>query len=143
MSVDNNHIELPEFVVGYLVNQNDEVLQERVVDWLKDAENQKVFNQLTDIWQSALAVRGESNYSTKEAWAKINDSIPLHDRRKITGLAPAVKSLIINWAAVAAIIICASVLGIWLYNLLLMKNKPVQYTEYTVPYGSRSRIISP
>lgn len=143
MSIDKNHIKIPEFVIEYLSNPEDRDLHGCLMDWLENEQNHKVFNELNDIWQSSLLVAKKDSYNTKDAWKKLTGSIPIHARRKTRGLSSSAGSIVKYWLIAGSIIIGIVILGALGYKCYQNNYKYLQFTEYMVPYGSRSNVVLP
>lgn len=139
MSSTDKHINLPDFVVEFLSETWDSDIDKELIDWLNSEKNRKTFNQVNDIWQASILIKRDDIYDIKDAWKKMDSSIPLKKRRKMGGLSATVRF----WFVAASIIALVFVLGVLGYNYFEVSNRKLQHTEYSVPYGSRSNILLP
>jgi transmembrane sensor len=108
---------------------------------LKDVQssiNWETVNQYVGIWQSCRLI--QNDYNTTEAWNVLQrkTSLPGLDRKK-SSLKQ--KKLIYSWAAAASVTILVLLAGI--FFPFRFSHQPVAYSEYYVPYGSRSKITLP
>ncbi len=142
--IDNkNHIELPGFIHDYFSDPSHEELENTVIEWLKDEENNKKFSELYGIWQSAALVNPVKKYNVEDAWQDMKSKIPLHQRRKPPGLSAKTLTKIQRFFVAASVILFISAIGFWGIIQYKIKHRPLQYTEYTVPYSSMSKVILP
>lgn len=143
MNSEDKHIIVPESVAECLSESLDIEKNKELIDWLKAEENRKTFNQLNDIWQSSLLIMRDDKYDIIDAWKKVDSSIPLKKRRKIGRLSTSISATARSWFFAASIFALAIFLGVLGYNSLELRNRKLHYTEYSVPYGSRSNILLP
>ncbi len=108
-------------------------------NWLeKSKENKLLFQQLSDIWQSANIVNYREKIDIDKAWKEIQHQLNKNNSaQKRTGL---------NWLKVAAIFVFAFISGGIGHYFLSQKPEPTEPTlqvEYVAPLGSRSFIKMP
>ncbi len=143
MSADKEHIDIPEFIHEYLSNPEKIGLENRVTDWLKTAKNKRKFIELYDIWQSSKLICNQELYEPDGAWKELKRSIPLHHRKKVSGFPKMTKRTIQILAIAASVIILISCLYFLGTTISNTGQRPLQYTEYSVPYSSMSKVILP
>lgn len=108
-------------------------------NWLeKSTENQLLFHQLSDIWQSANFVKYQEKIDVEKAWKEIQHQLnKSNSAQKRTGL---------NWLKVAAVFVLAFISGGIVHYFLSQKPEPTEpplQVEYVAPLGSRSFIKMP
>jgi ferric-dicitrate binding protein FerR (iron transport regulator) len=143
MNNKKDHMEVPEFIYEYFSHPEKLELDSKVVDWLKNESNKQKFLELNAAWHSAKSSRHHDVYDTSEAWKSLKHSIPLHQRKKTSGLSLKTKRFIQRTTIAATVLILVSVslfLGFYFFS---NHQRPLQYTEYTVPYSSLSKVILP
>lgn len=143
MDNKKDHMEVPEFIYEYFSNPKKFELDSRVVDWLKNESNKQKFFELYAVWQTAKVAQHHDTYDTIEAWKSLKHSIPLHQRKKPTGPTQGTKRFLQRTVVAASFLILVSAslfLGFYLFS---EKQRPLQYTEYSVPYSSLSKVILP
>jgi ferric-dicitrate binding protein FerR (iron transport regulator) len=143
MNNKNDHIEVPEFIYEYISNPEKLELEAKVSDWLKNESNKKIFIELYHTWRYTKVSQYKHNLDTDEAWRSLKNSVPLHQRRKPAGLSQMTKRFLQRVAVAASVFILVSATVFLGFNLLSEKQRPIQYTEYTVPYSSLSKVILP
>lgn len=142
--IDNkDHNELPDFIHDYFSDPNRKEIESQVLEWLKDKENNKRFSELYGIWQSTCLANPEKRYDVEEAWHDIKNKIPLHQRKKAPGFSAETITNIRKFFVAASVILFISALGLWGIIQYKIRHRPLQYTEYTVPYSSMSKVILP
>lgn len=109
---------------------------------LKDVQSsvsQEVINQYIGIWQSCRLV--QNDYNTTKAWNVLQQktSVPAINREKRF----LKKKNLVYSSAIAAASVSILVLLASIFFPLRFSHQPVTYSEYHVPYGSRSKITLP
>lgn len=143
MSSEREHIDIPEFIYEYLSNPEKADLENHVADWLKTPANKTKFNELNDIWQSSKLVYNQELYEPEEAWKELKRSIPLYHRKRTSGFSTATKKTFQKLAIAASVIIFIFFIYLLVNTIDSTRQRPLQYTEYTVPYSSMSKVILP
>lgn len=143
MNNERNHIEVPEFIHEYLSNPEKSDLESKVVDWLKNEDNKRKFVELCDVWHSTKIVSKSNEYDVNQAWRSLRNSIPLHQRKRPAGLSLSTKRFLKKTAVAASLLILISSFVFLGFYLSTIKQRPLQYTEYSVPYSSMSKVILP
>lgn len=143
MNNDKSHIEVPEFIYEYLSNPEKSELESKVIDWLKSENNKRKFVELCDVWQSTKIVSKSNEYDVDQAWRSLKNSIPLHQRKRPAGLSLSTKRFLKKIALAASLLILISSFVFLGFYLSINKQRPLQYTEYSVPYSSISKVILP
>jgi ferric-dicitrate binding protein FerR (iron transport regulator) len=126
---------LIDYFSDHLSAENSTILN----NWLeKSKENQLLFDQLSDIWQSANFIKYHETIDVEQAWKEI--------QYRLNKSRSAQLQTRFNWLKVAAILILAFISGGIVHYFLSQKPEPTQptsFVEYMSPLGSRSFIKLP
>ena len=140
----SNPEKIPDYVIEFISQRDKFIDCSRIKLWLdENPDNRKLLDQLTDIWQVSLSSGRKDGYDELQAWKKFKNSLSISDRR----LNRQYTSFIgINnpgrFISIAAIIILLFILSFLFYKNSRFQPNPV-YSEFIVPYGSKSKIKLP
>lgn len=135
--------EIPDFIFEYLAQREKYKDYQRINRWIKEnQENRKLLDQIIELWQVTLVPGRKDIYDENIAWKNFKNSLRVTEREmnkrySIIGL----KNLnrILSIAAILCIIFVSAFL---LYKNSITKPNHI-YSEFIVPYGSKSRINLP
>ncbi|MBN2611568.1 MAG: FecR family protein [Bacteroidales bacterium] len=137
-----NRNEIPDFVVEYLNKRDKFNDYHKVKEWLNSSsENRKTLDELIEIWQLTLAAESRNDYDEIEAWKHFKNSLKVTDLGKVNRFTAQKVFRLYKAVAAAAILFTIIVLSYY-----FIKNKEVTnqiYSEFIVPYGSKSKINLP
>lgn len=143
MSAKREHTDIPEFVYEFISNPDKTDLENQVEDWLNTTTNRNKYNELQAIWQSSKLADNQESYKPDEAWKELKKSIPLYSRRSTTRSSTITKKTVQKLAIAASLILLISGFYFFSNSISTLRQRPLQYTEYTVPLSSMSRVILP
>jgi transmembrane sensor len=135
---------VPDFVTEFLAQGESFSRAAELQAWLQnDPINRKILDEYTDLWQGSIKARNNEDYNKEKAWKLIHRSLLLkgqeEERTHKGAFLPVLKSAAA--AALAALIFSlAAYVVLRAYN---SRQHPLTYSEYSVPYGSKSRMILP
>jgi len=162
MSYNSN---LEDKVISTLTGQASQEELTAMRSWLAGSEaNRRKFNEIAAIWTASSAVGRDVDYQPDAAWKwlfrRMNTQKRSHDERNRPDALMTVpdrqiktqkRNLLFGfswkkWAAAAAVLVLVFLAGAGA-GLLTGKNTATQaaltYTEYTSPYGSKSKVKLP
>ena len=135
---------VPDFVAEFLTQEESFGRMAELQEWLKkDPLNRKILDEYTDLWQGSIKARNKEDYRMEEAWKRIHRSLQLKGQEK-KGAHKNAFLMVLKSAVAAAV--AALIFGLALYIVLRTNNArqhPLTYSEYSVPYGSKSRMTLP
>ncbi len=127
-------------VVSYLKKEIGETEKKKLFEWVYNKpENEKLFYNLKDIWETAEYEKVSESAQTNEEWEKfiltaIKEESESHLRRKVS--MHHVKKVL----QIAALIIVTFGVG-FLANKFIPQKK--EFTTINVPYGAKSQVELP
>lgn len=126
---------LIDYFSGQLSTEDSTILN----NWLKKSkENQLLFDQLSDIWQSANFIKHHETIDVEKAWKEIEYRLHKSNSGQ--------QQTRFKWLKVAAILVLAFISGGIGHYFLSQKPVPTEpplQVEYVAPLGSRSFIKMP
>lgn len=126
---------LINYFSGHLTAEDSTILN----NWLeKSKENQLLFDQFSDIWQSADFVKHHETIDVEEAWKEI--------QHRLSKSRSAQQQATFKWLKVAAVLMLAFISGGIGHYFLSQKpasTEPPLLVECVAPLGSRSFIKMP
>jgi transmembrane sensor len=126
---------LISYFSGRLSDEDSKTLN----DWLgKCKANQLLFDQLSDVWQSANFVKYHEKIDVEKAWEEIQYRLDKNNSAQ--------QQTTFKWLKVAAIFLLAFVSGGIGHYFLSQKPEPTEpplQVEYVAPLGSRSFVKMP
>jgi ferric-dicitrate binding protein FerR (iron transport regulator) len=148
-TLENYKPDFEELIHRFLVRKATPDEVKLLQDMVKaKAENKKTFEIYRDIWMASQKTRIQSYYDEQKAWEELKkkilpqkNSVNTSDGGKIRTL-----RILVRAAAIFIPAFCAGLLVIYFSAKSSKSSKSDQqitYTEYKVPYGSKSEIILP
>ncbi|MBN1416990.1 MAG: FecR family protein [Bacteroidales bacterium] len=136
---------VPEFVAAFFAQAGSFDQEEALQDWLNaNPCNRRLLDEYMDIWQGVLKAEEKHDYNEHEAWNRFRNSYIITDqedrRDRFYLIHPGILRGIAAAALTAFIILLSGYLAVKLYNRL---RYPLTYSEYSVPYGSKSHMTLP
>jgi transmembrane sensor len=140
----NNEIKYIENLIhGYLSGSISQKDKDDLFSWLvKDSENVKYFNQISDIWLSSSVFQDSHSFHSDEAFNRVKTKINYVNTQVIPAKTKVIR---LSWLKAAAILI-----PIILISSLVTKFTLTTKTTYAdapflfeVPYGSKATVTLP
>lgn len=136
--------DLPEFVVDYLVQPEKFSRMQELTKWLNEnPENRKVFDECLDIWQSSLKARKVIDYDKNEAWRRLKINLKVSNRFSARHGLNGISNIQKLVASAALVIIILAISGIVIYRKYIKSQDAAIFSEYIVPFGSKSKLVLP
>lgn len=141
MKSTNTHIEIDELIATYLSQGLESEKLSELENWLKASpENQKHFQQMREIWFSAISANEEERYNKEEAYNRF-----LNRTRQIPQEEKTVKKLSLHkffYGAAAVALLCLISFASYRTGTEQVKK---QFAEMVVeaPLGSKTRLYLP
>jgi len=139
---DKNTYDIADKIVNVLTGQASEEELTELRQWLTESgENCRLYNELADIWRASSVVGRKDDYHPDHAWPLIKMQMKTSWYRS--------QNHLISWKKVmmvAAMMVAVFVAGmsVNLFSDKTMINENLlTYTEYSSPYGSKSKVILP
>lgn len=128
--------QIGENIVDHLTNPNQNSIQEPELNaWSESSDvNKKEFTTYKRIWDASADVPVMQQFSTKEAWEKVDAEINIHNQRKNR-----LRSFTLVASGMAASLLI--ILGFQFYTNLFAA--PEKVFSMTTTYGSRSEVELP
>jgi transmembrane sensor len=135
---------VPDFVTEFLVQEESFSRDTELKEWLhNEPDNRRILDEYTDLWQGCIKARNKEDYHEQEAWERMVGSLQMKgtetEGSKSVDFLPVLKG--IAAAAVAALLF--GIAGYFALRAYNSRQHPLTYSEYSVPYGSKSRMILP
>lgn len=108
-----------------------------------DPENRRLFDEFMDVWQASARASQNRDYNEKEAWHKLRNRLRINGENARHSIL--LKGYRHIWHA-AAVVLIFFMLGAGAHLIYHNTNgisTPQTYTEYHVPFGSRSEVTLP
>ena len=139
--VDETYNSIEDKIVSVLSGQASREETAEVRRWLAEsAVNRKLYDKYVNIWRASNAIGRMDDYQSDAAWASLNKRMEAQRHPILSGLSWK-KAMI-----VAAMFVLVFLAGMSV-NLFTGKSADEQnmltYTEYTSPYGSKSKVKLP
>lgn len=141
----DNPYNVPEFVPEFLAQPALFHQESELNQWLQeDPGHQKLFDEYLDLWQGCLKGRKTRDYDEHKAWSRFHNSMKIVELE--TGRQPSFFIRMVSWRSAVAAALVALVLalaGFLAFRLFHLTDLPLTYSEYHVPYGSKSAVVLP
>ena len=142
LRMDNSHTkQIEETIVGVLTGQASAEELAEVRKWLAESEaNRSLYDEYAHIWRTSLAIGRDADYQPDKAWSVLS--------KQMDQQAPQVRRIAwwVKVAMVAAVFAIVFLTGLTIWQLTKNdagEQSVLSYTEYTSPYGSKSKIKLP
>ncbi len=137
-----------ENIIDLAIKFIDSTITKPEIDALKDAfgddpENRRLFDEYMDVWQASARASQSKNYDEKAAWHNLKNKLRISENQfQHRNIIQGYRRI---WQAAAAvlIIIMLGAGGYFAYRNLVRNSSGQVYTEYYVPFGSRSEVTLP
>lgn len=142
----NNPVNVPEFVSEFLTRPGSFRQESELNQWLQEnSGHRRLFDEYLDVWQGSLKARKPGDYDEHEAWSRFRNSMKIVELE--TGRQPSLfirKAFYRNAVAAALIPLILALAGFLAFRFYhQIKLPPITYSEYYVPYGSKSAVVLP
>ena len=108
-----------------------------------DPSNRRLFDEYMDIWQASAKASQTGNYNEQAAWQVLKKKLGLSENQLQNRNILNRTRWIWQAAAAAAVIFLLSIGGYLAYQSIIHNGSNPVYTEYYVPFGSRSEVSLP
>ena len=134
---------IEEKIVNVLTAKASQEEVAEVRQWLSENEgNRKMYDEYVNIWKVSNAVNRNDDYSPDVAWASLNKRMKPEKPRKLH-LASLKKAMMV--AAMVTVVFLAGIAfnKFTTKTTVTINQSLLTYTEYTSPYGSKSKVKLP
>jgi transmembrane sensor len=136
-------MEIPDFVFAFFEDPSSLEKADAVRLWLKaDAKNKQIFDAERKLWYASKLSQTDDGESTEMAWQKLKSNLNIEPQPTKIRIIPFLKQV----AKVAAIVLLTFSISTLITHWYLgrkTKTEKLTYSEFTVPYGSKSDIYLP
>lgn len=142
-NLENNNEHFETLIHAYLSGVISQEEKDELFVWIiKDPENVKYFNHISDIWLSASAFHDNKDFDENEAFDRIkakidfvNNDLEINSQKKVPHL----------WLKIAAIIIPTIIISSVVTRIIFSNEKKETGKSFLfeVPYGSKGTILLP
>jgi transmembrane sensor len=146
MAIQNSpfHGNIPDFVIRFLTQREKFKDYDKVESWIKEnRENRKLLDQLADIWQASIVHERLDAYDENNAWQNFRKFLKLSDMDAGKGLFFASGIIRLRQTIAAAAVVFILLVSAFLLSKYGITQKTPVYSEFIVPYGSKSEITLP
>jgi ferric-dicitrate binding protein FerR (iron transport regulator) len=135
---------VPDFVTEFLAQQESFSRNAELQEWLRnDPNNRRILDEYSDLWQGSLKNRNKEDYNEQKAWEHLHESLPIKGQEKENTKTAAFLPVLKGAAAAAIAALIISIAGYFGWRAYDTRQHPLTYSEYSVPYGSKSRMMLP
>jgi transmembrane sensor len=140
----SDRISIPDFVAEFLAQEEHFSREAELQEWLQqDPHNRKILDEYTDLWLGSIKARNRNDYDEKPAWNRLSRLIRERgqetENRSVFSVLPVLKGI----AAAAVTTLLLGITGYFSWHAYSVRQHPLTYSEYSVPYGSKSRMTLP
>ncbi|MCW0482380.1 FecR family protein [Gaoshiqia sediminis] len=129
---------MKELIRKYLSARADRQDQSRLLDWMRQGNNQKAFNDEKRVWEQE-ALGSDMLLATQYSWSKIQKQLLLQSQSDLK-----TKSLYLTWFKYASVIFLLLSIGITSYFVAFDNNQRNDfYTEVLASHGQKTQIMLP
>ncbi len=131
------------FLNGQLTVEETDKLESLIEE---SPENQEVFRAYQKIWLGSSALLPDERYNALRAWKRVSEGMDKSASRRLYASRRASRHIYMGLSKIAALIVAVFIIGVLATYLVFMNYHGVSaenYTEISVPQGSRSQIVLP
>jgi len=146
MAIQNSayHDKIPDFIVGFLTQGEKYTDYDKVESWINEnRENRKLLDQLSDICQASMMHKRFDAYNENDAWQNFRKCLRISDKEAGKGFSFSSGIILLRLTIAAAVVIFILLVSAFLLSRYGITQKNTFYSEFIVPYGSKSEITLP
>ncbi len=136
--------EVPEFVIEFISHREKFKDYPKIKTWINESPaNRKTLDELIEVWKVSLIPGRKDNYDEVKAWKNFKNSISVTDLHKTKGYSMFPEFNKYRWIVAVAAILCIILVLTFLFYKNPSTGSNQLYSEFIVPYGSKSRVFLP
>jgi len=109
----------------------------------EDPANRRLFDEYMDVWQASSKAGKTREYDEKAAWHDLKNKLRITENQFHSRNIRQVPGWIWRVAAAALIVVMLGIGGYYVYRNIAGNQSDPVFTEYYVPFGSRSEVTLP